>query len=258
MPQLTLAQAFGRAPKKSGTPEKPKQPNTSPNKHRPTQPAPAQSTGKILFGPNGPHSNFDQFAVHPINYNGVVYPSPQHLFQALKFVAHRMDIAETIRNAATAEIAFDIAHANKAAARADWFSINLEKMEEVLFLKFTQYDQLKQELLATGSDELYQDSATDTFWSVGPDLLGCNEFGKALERVRARLGGAPAPFHPAIPCLKCGKKPRYGESLYCGTTCLKADISRVPPTCPRCRRRPQIGNLGFCGTTCLSIAAQKR
>ncbi|KAJ7066595.1 hypothetical protein C8F01DRAFT_709045 [Mycena amicta] len=252
MPQLTLAQAFARAPQKS-SPEKqqsksPPKPSTSDSK----------PPSKILFGPNGPHAEFDQFAVHAITYNGVVYPTSQHLFQALKFIGHRMDIAELIRSAATAQLALAIAHSNKTLSRADWFQINLTQMEEVLFLKFSQYNHLKQELLSTDSSQLYQDSMTDSFWGVGPDLLGCNEFGRALERVRERLGGPPASVHTASPCLKCSKKPRYGESLYCGPTCLRADISRVAPMCPRCRRRPQIGDLGFCGTTCLKAAGSRR
>ncbi|KAF7308804.1 DUF1768 domain-containing protein [Mycena kentingensis (nom. inval.)] len=259
MPQLTLAQAFGRAPKQSSSNSA--KTNTQP--YPPPKPAaPAFSSSskpkKILFGPAGPHLDLDQFAVHPITYNGLVYPTSQHLFQALKFIGHRADIAEQIRVAATADIAFTTAHANQASVRPDWFSINVAQMEQVQYLKYTQYDLLKDELLSTGNAELYQDSTIDSFWSVGPDLLGANEFGRVLERVRERLGGAPAPAHPNRTCLKCTKKPRAGESLYCGKTCLQADISRVPPTCPRCRRRPQIGDLGFCGTTCLKAAGAKR
>ncbi|KAJ7224255.1 hypothetical protein GGX14DRAFT_351261 [Mycena pura] len=190
MPQLTLAQAFARAPKKS-TPESPKPVSLH-------KPAP-----KILFGPNGPHADFDQFSPHSVAYNGALYPTSQHLFQAFKFLHHRPDISEQIRTAATPQLAFDMAHSNTASARPDWFSINLSKMEEALFLKFSQHDQLKQELLSTSDAELYQDSMTDSFWGVGPDLLGSNEFGRALERVRERLGGASAPVHKVLQCRVC-------------------------------------------------------
>ncbi|KAF7309805.1 DUF1768 domain-containing protein [Mycena indigotica] len=259
MPQLTLAQAFARGTKKSGSEKQPppKQPNAAPkpqpSKPQITPPSPAQ---KILFGPSGPYAEFDQFAVHPITHNGVIYPTSQHLFQALKFIGHRPDIAALIREATTAQLAFDIAHSNKPLARVDWFSVNVSQMEEVLFLKFTQYDHLKQQLIATGNAGLCQDSMTDSFWSVGPDLLGSNELGRALERVRERLGGSPAPVYTIAQCLKCRKRPASGELLYCGMACLRADISRVPPICPRCRRRPQIGDLGFCGVTCLKASRE--
>ncbi|KAJ6591615.1 DUF1768-domain-containing protein [Mycena vulgaris] len=261
MQQLTLAQAFAR--KKVS----PKTAEPGPSTSVPQTRKPA---GKILFGPNGPHADFDQFSSHPVTYNGVIYPTSQHLFQAFKvypgrflippiliseqFHGRRPDLAETIRMAPTAELAFSIARTNKASARPDWFSINLSKMEEALFLKFSQYPLLQQELLSTGDSGLYQDSMTDTFWGVGPDLLGRNELGQALERVRQRLGGAKAPTRKVLQCQACHKKPRFGESLYCGESCRRADISTIPPLCPKCRRRPQVGKLKYCGETCRKAA----
>ncbi|KAJ7155450.1 DUF1768-domain-containing protein [Mycena crocata] len=248
MPQLTLAQAFARAPKKPS-------PNNvlSHNKSEPAIP-PNQKSIKILFGPHGPHSDFDQFSLHPVTYNGAVYPTSQHLFQAFKFDGLHPDLAEKIRTASTAELAFNIAHANKAFVRTDWFSVNVAKMEEALFNKFSQHPLLQQELLSTGDSELYQDS-TNSFWGVGSDLLGCNELGQALERVRQKLGGARAPVRKVLECQNCRKKPRARESLYCGESCLRADISTIPPLCPKCRRRPQIGKLKYCGDTCRKAAA---
>ncbi|KAF8216452.1 hypothetical protein K438DRAFT_1797223 [Mycena galopus ATCC 62051] len=243
MQQLTLAQAFALAPgKKNAGP---------PKKAEPIRKKPAD---KILFGPNGPHPNFDQFSLHPVIFNGVLFPTSQHLFQAFKFLGHRPDIAEMIRMANTADLAFKIAHANTASVRDDWFSLSKLKMEEALFLKFSQHPALQQELISTGDSPLYQDSMTDSFWGVGPDLLGRNELGIILERVRENLGGAKAPVRKVLQCQNCHKKPRSGQSLYCGSSCLAADISTIPPLCPQCRRRPQVGKLKYCGTTCRKAA----
>ncbi|KAJ7252758.1 hypothetical protein B0H12DRAFT_610908 [Mycena haematopus] len=189
MPQLTLAQAFARAPGKKT--------EISPKKVEPIRKKPAE---KILFGSNGPHADFDQFSPHPVIYNGVTYPTSQHLFQAFKFLGHRPDIAEKVRMASTSELAFKIAHANTASIRGDWFSLSKAKMEEALFLKFSQHPLLQQELVSTGDSELYQDSMTDSFWGVGPDLLGRNEFGLILERVRESLGGMKASTRKVIQC----------------------------------------------------------
>ncbi|KAK7012245.1 DUF1768 domain-containing protein [Favolaschia claudopus] len=246
MPQLTLAQSFARGglskkAEATPTPSKVEIPRKKP-------------TEKILFGPNGPHADFDQFSLHPVTYNGVIYPTSQHLFQAFKFLGTRPDLAERIRFADTAEDAFDFAHGHKASVRPDWFSISTSKMEEALFFKFSQYPPLQQELLLTGDSELCQDSMTDSFWGVGADLLGRNELGMALERVRESLGGAKAPIRNVKQCQNCRRKPRSGQSLYCGSSCLRADISTVPPLCPQCRRRPQIGQLRFCGETCRKLA----
>ncbi|KAJ7504431.1 DUF1768-domain-containing protein [Mycena galericulata] len=246
MPQLTLAQAFARSTPKQTSSKKPEPQNTS---HPPT---------KIIFGLSGPHADFNQFSLHSVGYKGAIYPTCSHLFQAFKFHGHRADLAEKIRLASTAELAFDIAHVNQASARPDWFSINIAKMEEAVLLKFSQHPLLQQELLATGDSELYQDSMTDSFWGVGPDLLGCNHLGQVLERVRESLGGAKAPVRKVLQCHNCRKKPRFGSTLYCGESCLRADISRTPPLCPQCRRRPQVGKLKYCGDTCRKAAGASK
>lgn len=83
-------------------------------------------------------------------------------------------------------------------------------MDMVLWLKFTQNEHLKRELLSTGDAELvevsdqfpitpltrrkeltlggrHQDSDKDAFWGVGPDGKGENQLGKALQRLRTKL-----------------------------------------------------------------------
>ncbi|KAJ7043565.1 hypothetical protein C8F04DRAFT_1072540 [Mycena alexandri] len=255
MQQLTLAQAFARAPKEKSSPRTVTVEPTVPKKSVKIS-VQAVSVSKILFGPHGPHPDFDQFSSHPVTYNGAIYPTSQHLFQAFKFLDNHPDIAESIRRASTPELAFDIAHSNKASYRSDWSSVNISKMEEALFMKFSQHPLPQQELLATGHSELYQDSTTDSFWGVGSDLLGRNELGRALERVRQNLGGAPASVRKVLQCQKCRNKPRVGELLYCGDSCLRADINTIAPLCPQCGRRPQIGKLKFCGETCRKIAAK--
>ncbi|KAJ7890573.1 hypothetical protein B0H14DRAFT_1109963 [Mycena olivaceomarginata] len=254
MPQLTLAQAFARAPGKKDETGTKKDTGTRNEIFPKVEPVRKKPAEKIIFGSNGPHADFDQFSLHPVTYNGAIYPTSQHLFQAFKFLGRHPNIAEEIRMAATSELAFKISHANKASVRADWFSVNISKMEEALFLKFSQDPLLKQELVSTGDSELYQDSMTDSFWGVGPDLLGRNELGIALERVRENLGGTKAPKRKVLQCENCRKKPRSGQSLYCGSSCLRADILTVPPLCPQCRRRPQIGKLKYCGETCKKAA----
>ncbi|KAJ6493568.1 hypothetical protein C8R47DRAFT_975412 [Mycena vitilis] len=205
MQQLTLAQAFARAPNKSGSPQKseptaPKKLAEPPTPKKADPPVSRKSADKILFGPNGPHPDFDQFSLHPVGYNGAIYPTSQHLFQAFKFLGQHPDLAEDVRTAATPELAFKMAHANKTSVHADWHSISISKMEEALLLKFSQHPALQQELLTTGDAGLYQDSMTDSFWGVGPDLLGRNELGRALERVRETLGGAKAPVRNVLQC----------------------------------------------------------
>ncbi|KAJ6550524.1 hypothetical protein B0H10DRAFT_1968834 [Mycena sp. CBHHK59/15] len=196
MQQLTLAQAFARAApkKKEIAPAKKKEPT-------PVKTSPKKAATKILFGQNGPHADFNQFSLHAVMYQGSVYPTCQHLFQSFK-VAHavlRCTLSaeprlKKIRTAPSAEAAFGIAHHNKASVRSDWFSINTSKF-------FICTNALSDNTVTR------QDSMTDSFWGVGADLLGCNELGQALERVRERLGGAKAPLRTVLQCqcLRCAQ-----------------------------------------------------
>ncbi|KXN81214.1 Swarming motility protein YbiA [Leucoagaricus sp. SymC.cos] len=61
------------------------------------------------------------------------------------------------------------------------------RMDEAIYHKFTQHNDLRAELLATGDAELMEDSDKDSFWGIGADRKGSNELGKALERLRSRL-----------------------------------------------------------------------
>ncbi|EGN95184.1 hypothetical protein SERLA73DRAFT_187510 [Serpula lacrymans var. lacrymans S7.3] len=152
-------------------------------------PSPNNGRTRILFYDKGkPHYGFTNFSPHPILYKRKRYPTSEHLFQAMKFIDHRPDIAERIRTCSDKpSVAFAEAHKFQTSVRPDWMTVNIQKMDEVLWHKFTQHASLKAELLATGNAELVEDSNKDSFWGVGADHRGRNELGKALERLRASL-----------------------------------------------------------------------
>ncbi len=72
--------------------------------------------------------------------------------------------------------------ANKALKRADWHVIKYDVMLFVLQEKFGQNPDLLDKLLATGEEELFEDSPYDKVWG-GRDG-GMNLLGKALMRTR--------------------------------------------------------------------------
>jgi len=125
-----------------------------------------------------------------VKYDGKQYPTSEHLFQSFKFQDHRPGLAEHIRlycprpNDALSE-----ARRFQPEVRPDWMQMNVEKMDETLYHKFTQHPDLKRMLLSTGDAELVEDSDKDAFWGVGADRRGRNELGKALERLRTQLRG---------------------------------------------------------------------
>ncbi|KAH9942727.1 hypothetical protein B0H21DRAFT_696088 [Amylocystis lapponica] len=161
--------------------------------YRPATPvqswSPQQPRQRILFyHKHNPHYGFTNFSPHPVRYKRKLYPTSEHLFQSFKFQKHRPNLAEHIRTCSQSpSVAFSEARRFQPEVRADWREVNIAKMDKTLWYKFTQHNDLKRELLATGDAELVEDSAKDAFWGIGADGSGSNELGKALERLRSRL-----------------------------------------------------------------------
>jgi len=142
----------------------------------------------LFYHRHDPHYGFTNFSAHPVVFNGKRYPTSEHLFQSFKFQGHRPNLAEHIRTCSERpSVAFSQARRFQPEVRPDWLQVNIQKMDETLWHKFTQHANLKEELLATGDAELVEDSDKDAFWGVGSDHRGRNELGKALERLRTRL-----------------------------------------------------------------------
>ncbi|KAG5653228.1 hypothetical protein H0H81_001611 [Sphagnurus paluster] len=165
---------------------------SSPKPSPPGSPAPPKSPrprSRILFyHKHDLHYGFTNFSDHPVIYKGKKYPTSEHLFQSFKFQEHRPGLAEHIRTCSERpSVAFSEARRFQPEVRPDWKQVNIAKMDTTLELKFTQHEDLKEELLATGDAELVEDSDKDAFWGVGADGKGRNELGKALERLRAKL-----------------------------------------------------------------------
>jgi ribA/ribD-fused uncharacterized protein len=70
---------------------------------------------------------------------------------------------------------------------ANWFNLNMDIMEAILFDKFTRNADLKEKLLETGDKYLEETNWwNDQFWGVC-DGKGENNLGKLLMKVRERV-----------------------------------------------------------------------
>ncbi|KAI0790016.1 hypothetical protein C8Q75DRAFT_793093 [Abortiporus biennis] len=142
----------------------------------------------LFYHKHEPHYGFTNFSPHPVVYKGKKYPTSEHLFQSFKFQDHRPNLAEHIRTCSEhPSVAFAEARRFQPEVRRDWMAVNVEKMDKALWYKFTQHQDLKDELLATGDADLVENSDKDAFWGIGADGKGRNELGKALQRLRVKL-----------------------------------------------------------------------
>jgi N-glycosidase YbiA len=60
-------------------------------------------------------------------------------------------------------------------------------MYTAVYAKFTQHEELRDRLLATGDAALIEHTRNDRYWGDGGDGTRCNMLGRVLMRVREEL-----------------------------------------------------------------------
>ena len=130
---------------------------------------------------------FDNFSSFKVMYNGVLYSTVEHAYQASKFIETAPDIARKITESYSAHEAQKIAYENKDKQRADWDNVKLEIMEKLVRLKLEQNPYVKKKLLQTQNYTICEDSPKDSYWGIGPDRKGQNHLGKLWMKLREEL-----------------------------------------------------------------------
>lgn len=124
-----------------------------------------------------------------IKYKGIVFPSTEHAFMAMKTLDEdtRWHIA-SLRTSSEAK-----RYGRSIKLRPDWEAIKFQVMLEVNRLKY-QIPELREMLLATG-DAILEEGNTwnDRIWGICPPNSGNgqNHLGRILMKIRAELGGVP-------------------------------------------------------------------
>lgn len=133
------------------------------------------------------YGEFSNFAAFPIKLDGLVWPTSEHYFQAQKFddVTYR----EKIRKAKTPMIAAQLGRDRKMKLRRDWESVKVDIMFKAVAAKFSQYQELKNQLLETGDARLVEHTDNDSYWGDGGNGQGRNMLGQLLMKVRDNLQG---------------------------------------------------------------------
>jgi len=129
-----------------------------------------------------PLSNFSSFT---LMWKGLRFDTSEAAYHWEKFPG--MPIAEEIRKAPSAHVAFKLAEQYRSARRQDWDDVKVDIMRDILRAKVAQHEYVRRKLLATGNRGLIENSWRDDFWGTGPRSTGQNMLGKLWMQVRAEL-----------------------------------------------------------------------
>jgi hypothetical protein len=129
-------------------------------------------------------SNF-WFVNGGIEYEGVIYPTVEHAFQAAKTLDPNE--RQAVRSAASPGKAKRVGR--RVTMRPDWHLVKLEIMEDLVRQKFTNDPELRKKLLRTGNKPIQEGNTWgDTFWGVCRGK-GKNHLGRIIMKVREELRG---------------------------------------------------------------------
>ena len=141
----------------------------------------------------GKYKFLSNFYSVPISFEGIMYPSVEHAYQAAKTLNEQERLR--IMRLGTAAQAKRAGRYLKGL-RPNWDGIKLNIMLELLRKKFF-FKNMQRMLIATGDEELKEENHWhDTFWGVC-EGVGENHLGKLLMQVREEVKCALAGTAPS-------------------------------------------------------------
>jgi ribA/ribD-fused uncharacterized protein len=144
----------------------------------------------------GPYRAFSNMAEYPIQVNDVRYPTVEHYFQGQK--AHEFgdsEIEEKMKKTPSGKAVKALGKKVKNFVKEVWDEKRLEVMMRGVKAKFVQHPELQKQLLDTGSKQIGEANARDSFWGIGTSentevskkpsaWKGQNRLGKILMALR--------------------------------------------------------------------------
>ena len=132
---------------------------------------------------------FSNFSAHGVQLKGKWWPTSEHYFQAQKFAGTEHE--ELVRLAKSPKQAAEMGRDRSRPLRADWEQVKDDVMREAVRQKFLAHVDIQELLLATGDEELIEQTTNDYYCGCGTNKTGKNMLGKILmevrEEIRARL-----------------------------------------------------------------------
>lgn len=120
----------------------------------------------------------------PVEYNGIRYSNNEAAFQAQKCLTDEEKLEFVNLSPVNAK-----RKGRRVKLRPDWESVKVGIMEEIVYAKFTQNQNLREKLIATGDALLEEGNDwNDTFWGVSlKSGKGKNNLGIILMKVRDEI-----------------------------------------------------------------------
>lgn len=142
-----------------------------------------------FYRPQEAYGVLSNFARTPIALNNKIWPTSEHLFQALKFSgsASNPDYTNLILKASTPTEAARLGRSRSVKIRSDWEDVKVKAMLRVLQLKADQHLSVQKCLKETGNALLVEKSYKDSYWGSGADGNGLNMLGKLWMQVRMEI-----------------------------------------------------------------------
>lgn len=131
------------------------------------------------------HGYMSNFSAHSVVLDGKRWATTEHYFQAQKFAGTEHE--EHVRKAKSPKQAAEIGRDRNRPLRKDWESVKDDIMRKAVRAKFTQHEDLRQNLLATGEEKLVENTSNDHYWGCGTTGTGKNMLGIILMEIRAEL-----------------------------------------------------------------------
>lgn len=138
---------------------------------------------KIFFYPKEFYV-FDNFTAFQVEYDGYLYPTSEHAYQAAMFKGVAEKIMEEIKKAKSSHDAQKIAQKNREKRIQNWDDIKTNIMKEILKCKIEQHPYVLKKLLESGNREIIEDSWRDAEWGWGENKDGKNLLGKIWMELR--------------------------------------------------------------------------
>lgn len=138
----------------------------------------------VVKGFDGKYRFLSNFFLIPTYFEGILYPSSEHAYQAAKTLDFNIR-SSTFLHCTSGQAK---SRGDALTTRNEWHHIKYDVMSVIVFDKFYRNTDLRINLLATGNKLLEEtNSWGDRFWGVC-DEKGENNLGKILMGVRSFWG----------------------------------------------------------------------